>query len=225
VWSDGYPSGGNYWSDYTGKDLKSGPYQNVTGSDGIGDTPYIIDAANIDPYPIVAAIRIHDIGVLNLSSAVVDAYVGWIVNVTAAVRNYGGYVESFNVTLYGSVVAVDVRSVTSLPVGETVLVSFRWNTSSFVPCSRYQLKANASAVVGETILANNVFNDGLVKIKMMGDVNGDGEVDILDIVAIAKSFDSHVGQPKYSILYDMNLDNFIDIVDITMAALNFDKSC
>jgi len=36
VWDDGYPSGGNYWSDYGGVDQKSGPYQNLTGSDGIG---------------------------------------------------------------------------------------------------------------------------------------------------------------------------------------------
>ena len=47
-WDDGYPSGGNYWSDYTGVDVKSGPYQNVTGSDGIGDTPYAIDSNNTD---------------------------------------------------------------------------------------------------------------------------------------------------------------------------------
>jgi parallel beta-helix repeat protein len=52
VWDDGYPSGGNYWSDYAGVDLYSGPYQNVTGSDGIGDTPYVIDANNQDHYPL-----------------------------------------------------------------------------------------------------------------------------------------------------------------------------
>jgi len=53
VWDDGYPSGGNYWSDYNGTDLYSGPNQNMTGSDGIGDTPYIIDSNNIDHYPLM----------------------------------------------------------------------------------------------------------------------------------------------------------------------------
>ena len=53
VWDDGYPSGGNYWSDYAGVDVKSGPYQNVTGSDGMGDTPYVIDADNKDRYPLM----------------------------------------------------------------------------------------------------------------------------------------------------------------------------
>ena len=38
---DGYPSGGNYWSDYAGDDLYGGSSQDQPGSDGIGDTPYI----------------------------------------------------------------------------------------------------------------------------------------------------------------------------------------
>jgi len=53
VWDDGYPSGGNYWSDYAGVDLFSGPFQNETDSDGIGDTPYVIDENNVDRYPLM----------------------------------------------------------------------------------------------------------------------------------------------------------------------------
>lgn len=59
VWDDGYPSGGNYWSDYIGVDVYSGPYQNEMGSDGIGDIPYIIDADNNDTFPLVDPWRGH----------------------------------------------------------------------------------------------------------------------------------------------------------------------
>jgi parallel beta-helix repeat protein len=52
-WDNGYPSGGNYWSDYNDVDVNSGQYQNVTGSDGIGDTPYTIDANNKDYFPLM----------------------------------------------------------------------------------------------------------------------------------------------------------------------------
>ena len=53
TWDNGYPSGGNYWSDYAGEDLFSGPYQNETGSDGIGDTAYELDTFNQDRYPLM----------------------------------------------------------------------------------------------------------------------------------------------------------------------------
>jgi len=53
VWDGDYPSGGNYWSEYTDADLYSGPYQNETGSDGIWDHPYVIDTNNTDRYPLM----------------------------------------------------------------------------------------------------------------------------------------------------------------------------
>jgi parallel beta-helix repeat protein len=53
AWDDDYPSGGNYWSDYAGVDLFSGPYQNETGSDGMGDSPYIVEVDNQDNYPLM----------------------------------------------------------------------------------------------------------------------------------------------------------------------------
>jgi thermitase len=53
VWDNGYPSGGNYWSDHNPPDIYGGPHQNETGGDGIGDTPYIIDGSNLDNYPLV----------------------------------------------------------------------------------------------------------------------------------------------------------------------------
>lgn len=58
TWDDGYPSGGNYWSGYNGLDLYSGPGQNLTGSDGIGDGAFVLDPQiaipqNVDHYPLM----------------------------------------------------------------------------------------------------------------------------------------------------------------------------
>jgi len=47
VWDNGYPSGGNYWSDYIAK----GGYD--ANGDGIGDIPYVIDAYTQDRYPLM----------------------------------------------------------------------------------------------------------------------------------------------------------------------------
>ena len=53
IWDNGYPSGGNYWSDYNGTDQYIGSGQNISGSDFIGDTPYIINSSNSDRYPLM----------------------------------------------------------------------------------------------------------------------------------------------------------------------------
>jgi len=52
VFDNGYPSGGNYWSDYTGIDINRGSTQDQPGSDGIGDTPYIFTRGQ-DRYPFM----------------------------------------------------------------------------------------------------------------------------------------------------------------------------
>jgi parallel beta-helix repeat protein len=72
TWDNGYPSGGNYWSNYTGSDSYSAPNQNETGSDGIGDTPYVIDANNTDHYPLVAPITSFNAGTWNGTICNVD---------------------------------------------------------------------------------------------------------------------------------------------------------
>lgn len=62
-WDNGYPSGGNYWSDYNGTDLYSGTYpQSENGSDGIGDTFYNSYGA-VDRYPLMQPIKTFEAGV------------------------------------------------------------------------------------------------------------------------------------------------------------------
>jgi len=71
-WNEDYPMGGNYWSDYNATDLHSGPYQNETGSDGIGDMPYSIDARNEDEYPLIGPITVFDVGLWNNTICHID---------------------------------------------------------------------------------------------------------------------------------------------------------
>ena len=53
-WDNGYPSGGNYWSDYTGVDDGS---SGKTSGDGIGDTK--VPHLGFDNYPLMKKIKIN----------------------------------------------------------------------------------------------------------------------------------------------------------------------
>lgn len=55
MWDDGYPSGGNFWSDYIGVDFNSTAAQDVPPPDGFGDTPYDTNGPKgaQDRYPLI----------------------------------------------------------------------------------------------------------------------------------------------------------------------------
>jgi len=77
-WNQSYPAGGNFWSDYTGVDEMQGPNQNETGSDGIGDTPYVINANNTDYYPLMNPYAVHPLPTHSLT--VITATAGGTTN-------------------------------------------------------------------------------------------------------------------------------------------------
>lgn len=107
-WDNGYPSGGNYWSDYTGADANC---------DGIGDTPYVIDGNNVDNHPLM--------------------------------KPYAG---------------------------------------------------------------------------VLGDINGDRKVNILDIVIVALAFGSQPGDANWNPIADMNKDGKVNILDIVLVAIHFGET-
>jgi len=86
----GYPLGGNYWDKYNGADLFSGQYQNETGSDGIGDTAYTIDANNTDNYPLM--------GMFSDFKASSEYRVQTICNSSISDFQFNGTAICFNVT-------------------------------------------------------------------------------------------------------------------------------
>jgi parallel beta-helix repeat protein len=71
-WDNGYPSGGNYWSNYGGVDLYSGPNQNIPGADGIGDTSFFFGR---DRYPLMGPRLGNTPPIANFTVA---PLIGWI---------------------------------------------------------------------------------------------------------------------------------------------------
>ena len=57
-----------------------------------------------------------------------------------------------------------------------------------------------------------------------GDVDGDRDVDIFDIVRMSDAYGIEYPDPQYDRLSDMDLDGDIDIFDIVAAAGNYGES-
>jgi parallel beta-helix repeat protein len=99
IWDNGYPSGGNFWSDYAYVDVRSGPNQDQPGGDGIGDLPYVIDANNIDRYPLMNPWPSHDIAVTSLTVSESFPRVNETVSIYVTVQNRGYFNETFTLTV------------------------------------------------------------------------------------------------------------------------------
>jgi parallel beta-helix repeat protein len=165
VWDDGYPSGGNYWSDYVGKDLHSGPYQNETGSDGLGDSPYIIDANNRDNYPFMKPYGVqHDVGITDVTPSGTIVGQGFSLNITVATFNYGIYTETCNITVYANTTAIASQNV-SITSRNSTTITFAWNTTGWA-IGNYTISANTTIVPDETDIADNSYIDDVVTVRL-----------------------------------------------------------
>jgi len=222
-WNQSYPLGGNYWSHYNGTDLFSGPRQNEAGMDGIGDSPYIMDESNIDNYPLMNPWCPTDLSILNVTCSEFEFYIGHTVNVTAQITNRGAIAETFEVTckyeLDGVEHVIGLILVVDLPSNATATLTFDWTPMAVAV---YRLKVEVTVLPDETYPAdNNVTCSVAVKVKMVGDVNGDGCVDIGDIAMAALAYGSYPCHPRWNNQADVNRDGRVDIQDLAVIAQRF----
>lgn len=66
-------------------------------------------------------------------------------------------------------------------------------------------------------------NNATFTIILLGDINGDGAVDIYDAILLALAFDTAPGDPKWDPNADLNHDSAVDIYDAIILANNFGK--
>jgi hypothetical protein len=155
-------------------------------------------------------------------SSPVKVYPGRIIYISVVPMNRGNTTtETFNVTLHCNSTVIGVKTVTLSPWTNTTL-TFSWNTAGLIPGENFTLGAQANTVPSETNTANNVLYDGSVFIKMLGDVNGDRRIDILDVSAISLAYGSHPSQPKWNPEADIAPPyGFITIVDIVTCTAKY----
>lgn len=142
------------------------------------------------------------------------------VQIDVTVQNNGDLtVSEFNVILKYDENEIETRTVTDLTPESSLNLIFTWDTTP-VPKGNYTIEARVPQVVGEVLVENNELV-GWIKETIMGDLNGDGQVNILDISLVAVAFGTRPGETRWAPNADINNDDIINILDISTVAIHF----
>jgi parallel beta-helix repeat protein len=219
IWDNGYPSGGNYWSDYIGVDLKSGLNQDQPGSDGIGDTSYAIDANNLDRYPLMNATAIHNVAITNITTSKTIVGQGFNLYMKVEAENKGNCPETVNVTVY--VNTTIITQTVNLTIGTTTTLNFTWNTTGFAK-GNYTISAYALPIPTETDTHDNSLAYGdVIIVTVPGDTNGDGNIDIYDIVRLTSIYGAKRSEPRFNPNCDIDGNDVINIYDVVITTSRY----
>jgi len=155
--------------------------------------------------------------VTKITSNTTWVYQGQVVNVNVTVSNVGDPPENVWVTLYYNMTAG--KSIGAYPVyldiEQNYTFLFMWNTAG-IPCLNYTLTAVATIPTG-----SNTFIDGSITIRLVGDVNGDGRVDLKDIALVVRAFGSTTTRPNWNPAADLNGDGIVNMQDVAIVARQF----
>ena len=215
VWDNGYPSGGNYWSAYTGVDNCSGPQQNICPSpDGIGDTPYSIPGGVYhDHYPLMKPFVASSDPSISINQT--SSFQGVTVTVTGSLQVSSGIVSgtvSLTATnsTSGAVLFSKAYIVTNLQISNN-RTRFLLN----VAVSPYSLSADVTLS-----LKNGVWSASMMVTRQL-DMAGRGTVDIVDFGVVVATFDRSIGSPLYDPAANVTGSGTVNINDVGIMSAFF----
>jgi hypothetical protein len=176
---------------------------------------------------------VHNVAASGISANPIMTYPGGmksvgqngIVKINVTVTNPGDFTENVivQVTAVNKTSYVAGSATGAVAPGQATYLTINWNTSGVAP-GRYKLVETVSPVPGETLgnIGNNTFSvKSLVHILPLGDVDQDGNVDILDASTVALAFQSTPGAPHWNPYADINGNGIVDIIDVSIMAKNF----
>jgi hypothetical protein len=162
-------------------------------------------------------VGIHEVAVTDIVPYKTVITPGCSVNITLTVENQGEFTETFNVTVYANTTIIDTLLNTSLTSGNSTTITFAWNTTG-VAKGNYALSAIAT-------LSGEIYNtlvDGWIVVTILGDVNGDGWVEIMDFWVLSQASGSSPGDsnwnPNGDIYPPPDGDGIIEIMDFWLVS-------
>jgi hypothetical protein len=170
----------------------------------------------------------HDVVVITVTPVSTQLYKGYDTQrnfVYVDVKNNGTIRENVSVSLYRNTTQIgSTQTAYNLDPGENSMLTFIFFTTS-VPYGNYRIVAKATPMPDETDYFNNNLEDGMVKVTIPGDVNGDRKVDVYDLALISAHWsDIPEGPLGYDATVDIDASEWIDISEVEITSLHWAAS-
>jgi hypothetical protein len=149
---------------------------------------------------------------------------GLKMNLTVTVVNQGTFTETLNgtISLDNETVGIFTVALTANTTKEIeVEISIPVNSTRLQLYLNYTLKIEITPIEGEADLEDNILEKSWLMITLPGDINGDTEVDIFDVVMICVSYGSEEGEERYNPFSDVDGNGKIEIFDAVIACTHY----
>jgi hypothetical protein len=161
----------------------------------------------------------HGVAVISVESSKTIVGQGYNVSITVVARNYGIFNETFHVTTYASDTVIQIQTTTLNSAASTTLTSI-WSTAGWTKAN-YTISAAAETIPSEMDTSDNARLDGIVRVGIPGDLNGDDFVGIDDVFFVASHFGLEPANPRWEPNCDITDDAYVGIDDIFTTAQHF----
>jgi hypothetical protein len=175
-------------------------------------------------YKISDQLLYHDVAISGISLSKASPYQGVDVQATVNATNKGDFSETLTVKCYVNQTLVGTQS-TSLQGGSSALIVFPWVTSTFAP-GKYYIKATVNQVPNENTinLGDNTRTMGPVLLRIPGDVNADGRVNLEDLARFNSALGATPGHPNWDQECDIYENDIIDVKDLYILSSNYGQT-
>jgi hypothetical protein len=191
----------------------------VSGETNIEDNTYTDGTVEI--------LWIHDVSIVDVNPSKTWVYQGGTLQVNVTAENKGNFSENVIITVYYNLTTgetVGTQLIVSLLPNENTTIALTWNTLNATPCRNYTITAAATISEPDINPGDNMMDSPVkVKVRIPGDANGDGKVDVKDILLVAKAFGETPNRPRWNLDLDQNYDDKINIKDMFIVAKNYGK--
>jgi hypothetical protein len=161
--------------------------------------------------------QVHNLAITQLATS--KTVVGYQLYANITVANLGDTPETSTVTLYANSTPVASGNF-GVSNGRFVLVQILWDVAGFTK-GNCTMSAYVQPVPNEANITDNTYVDGSVKVTIVGDIDGNGRVNMVDIGRTARAFNTHPGDSLWNPIVDIIEDNIIDMKDVGLVARHF----